>query len=842
MTKDELSVHNGRDGQKAYVAYKGNVYDVTSSGEWIDGKHHGHSAGMDLTPMMHTAPHGDDVLDKFPVVAQLEEDTSLNATDESSKEKLRAWYQKYHPHPMISHFPIVLHLLASVLDILFIFSPKEFYAVAVYYTFFVATVFGVIAMFTGFFSWWINYNLSYARAFIVKIILSFITLFLGVVGIIIYLQNPDVVYGLSPLSIMYHFIVFITGINIIIIGYYGGQITWGDKSEYIIEEEVVASKTIDKTEPIVVGKLPIAKQFDISFLSQTILNPVNLPVSNKTDASTKHTTISILIGGAAGAGIETLEKILSASLKSNGYFLFSSKEFMSRVRGGSNTTLIRISDGPISAPCWNVDIFIPLDHLALEHAKDRCTESTLVLVDESLSNAKYTAIGINETAKKLGNPRYTNTYIGGVIFGLLNLESESLLQSVDKNFKGDEKNIEAVNIGIQTGMRLDSSSLPAMPKPHKEEVSKLRLMDGTTASGFGFLAGGCNFVASYPMSPSTGVLNFMASMSKEFDIAVEQSEDEIASLHMVLGAWYGGARALTTTSGGGFALMGEALSLSGMSETPAVIYLAQRPGPATGMPTRTEQGDLNMALHSGHGTFQRVLLSPGNLKECVDYAYLAFELADRYQLPVILLIDQYLTDSVGMIESIDFSAYEQRRYITKTQSTYKRYLDVENGVSPRGIPGFGEGLVCADGHEHDERSQITEDYNQRVKMATKRERKEEALIQEALAPKYYGDGDIAIVGWGSTQGAISEALGLINDSRLSQVHFAWIHPLNPEHLENLNKYKHIIVIENNQDGAFSQRLKMYGIKVDKQILQFNGFAFFADQLEEMILKTLKELS
>lgn len=250
MTKDELSLHNGRDGQKAYVAYKGNIYDVTSSSQWEDGKHHGLSAGMDLTLMMANAPHGDGVFDKFPVVAKLEEDKSLNASQTDSKEKLRTWYQKYHPHPMISHFPIVLHLLAVVLDILFIFSPKEFYAITVYYTFFVATVFGVIAMITGFFSWWINYNLSRVRAFIVKIILSFITLFLGIVGIIIYLKNPDVVYSLSPISITYHLVVFITGINVIIIGYYGGQITWGDKSEYIRGEEGVISKTIDKTEPI----------------------------------------------------------------------------------------------------------------------------------------------------------------------------------------------------------------------------------------------------------------------------------------------------------------------------------------------------------------------------------------------------------------------------------------------------------------------------------------------------------------------------------------------------------------------------------------------------------------
>jgi 2-oxoglutarate ferredoxin oxidoreductase subunit alpha len=343
------------------------------------------------------------------------------------------------------------------------------------------------------------------------------------------------------------------------------------------------------------------------------------------------------------------------------------------------------------------------------------------------------------------------------------------------------------------------------------------------------------------MSPSTGVLNFMASMSKEFTIALEQSEDEIASLHMVLGAWYAGARALTTTSGGGFALMGEALSPSGMSEIPAVIYLAQRPGPATGLPTRSEQGDLNMALYSGHGPFPRVILAPGSLRECIDYAYLAFELADRFQSPVIYLSDEYLADAMGMIDDVDFSLFEQRRYICSTDAEYKRYVDTPSGVSPRGVPAFGDGLVCAEGHEHDERSQITEDYNKRVEMANKRARKEKALIAEAIAPEYIGNGEIAVVGWGSTRAAINEAIALLDDSRLTQVHFIWIHPLNPEHLEVLKKYKYIIMVENNADRAFANQLKMHDIKIDKMILQYNGFAFFVDQLKEMISKEIKEL-
>jgi len=838
MTRDELKLYDGRNGSKAYVAYKGRVYDVTNSSMWKDGQHQGmHSAGLDLTPMLADAPHGSEVFKGFTVVGILQEDK----TEVTNKENLRVWYKKFHPHPMVAHFPIVLHIFATLLDLLFFVTPKEIYALGVFYMFLIATVFGFIAMIPGVLSWWINYNFSSSRPFIVKIIVATLTLLLGVVGIVLYYANPAIVYEASLEGIIYHFIIILTGINVIVLGYYGGKITWGDSFGYT--DEKLEVKELEQI-PTSSQKLLSAGRYNLPFMHESTSCAIML-MQKKTEVTVtdEYSSLSILIGGAAGTGIETLEKILSDSFKRSGFYIFSTKEYMSRVRGGSNTILIRISDVPIEAPCWEVDLYVAIDAKALQHAKERFTNNTLIIVDDMFAeqNKDAVAIAMTESAKKLGNAKYKNTYVAGVIFGLLGTEVEPLQESVEKHFKDDNINMRALKIGFEAGVKLDSSKLPLLPQKNKQELEKLHLMDGTTASGFGFLNGGCNFVASYPMSPSTGVLNFMASMSKNLEIAVEQSEDEIASLHMVLGAWYAGARALTTTSGGGFALMGEALSLSGMSETPAVIYLAQRPGPATGMPTRTEQGDLNMALHSGHGAFARLLLAPGSLKECIDYGYLAFELADRYQIPVIFLIDQYLTDSVTMIEDVDFSEYEQRRYIIETDEDYKRYIDTQNGVSPRGIPGFGDGLVCAEGHEHDERSQITEAYNKRVQMASKRSRKEEALVAQAIAPECYGDGSIAIIGWGSTRGAIAEALKVLDNSRLTQVHFVWVYPLNPEHLEFLKDFEYIIVVENNTDGAFCDRLKIHGVKVDSQILQFNGFAFFADQLKNMILDTLKDL-
>ncbi|HEY9203778.1 MAG TPA: 2-oxoacid:acceptor oxidoreductase subunit alpha, partial [Sulfurimonas sp.] len=241
------------------------------------------------------------------------------------------------------------------------------------------------------------------------------------------------------------------------------------------------------------------------------------------------------------------------------------------------------------------------------------------------------------------------------------------------------------------------------------------------------------------------------------------------------------------------------------------------------------------------GPFPRVVLAPGSLRESVDYGYLAFELADRFQTPVILLSDQYLADSISMIEDVDFAAYEQRRYIVKTEEEYERYSDTQNGISPRGIPGLGDGLICSVGDEHDERGQITEDYKMREQMVAKRARKKSELIKEAVLPEVFGDGDVAIVGWGSTKGSISEALLSLNNPRLAKVHFAWVYPLSKEQLSVLEKFSHIIVVENNADGAFADQLKLHGIKIDDQILQSNGFNFFADQLSTMIEESIKEI-
>jgi len=817
MTLQELSRYNGKNGQPVYVAYKGVVYDVTQSGMWKDGEHQGeHVAGVDLTEAMQYAPHGDEVFKGFKEVGKLEvhekeihmpkQDSKLKNTI-TAKEKWRKWYQIYHPHPITAHFPIVLHFFAAGMDIAFLFSPLEKFEVGAYYAFFYATVFGLVAMIAGILSWWVNYGFNMIRPLVIKLYTSLFTLVTGGIGITLHILDPEIAYHHDTLALFYHFSILVTVPAVVILGYYGGKLTWWKETK----------NNAQTTE--------------------------NLPQESVESESLLQNDFTLMVGGSAGSGIKTVETLLSDAFASMGYCIFSTKEYMSRVRGGSNTVQIRISNTTLKAPKWKPDLFLALDELSASHVKDRIGVDTFVIGGQNEKFSNHLQISLQEEAKKHVTKQFVNTFAAGVLFGLLKLPLEALENSLKKRFgeKDNEANLEAIRQG-HLYAKSQNIELKKFPVPLKKSGEPMRYIDGTTATSFGFLAGGCNSVTSYPMSPSTGVLSFLAGLSKDFKIAIEQAEDEIAAFNMVLGVWYAGGRGVTTTSGGGFALMSESMSLSGMTETPAVVYLAQRPGPATGLPTRTEQGDLNLALYAGHGEFPRLILAPGDALEALELGHLAFEMAERFQIPALYLSDQYLADSVQSIPKVDFELFSQNRYIVKSQADYLRYKLIKSGISERAIPGYGDGLVSCDSDEHDERGQITESYKVREVMVEKRKHKLEPLRNEAIAPEIIGDGNIAIVGWGSTKGAISEVLSLLNDSRLSQVHFSWVYPLNKEHLSKLSEMKLLIVVENNSNAQFADLLKLNDIKVDATILQSNGFPFFTDILVDKIAQKVKELS
>jgi len=558
--------------------------------------------------------------------------------------------------------------------------------------------------------------------------------------------------------------------------------------------------------------------------------------------------ISIVLSGEAGQGIRTIELLIIKALKNSGYNVFSTTELMSRVRGGNNTTEIRISNKSIQSFVDKIDVLIVLSKNAIFRIENRLTKNTIIIGQDSFIEDKYKNgsykikdIALSSLAKEVGGLIYSNVIVLGLLSGILDINLNLIKEYITNHFstKGKiitENNISAIIIGYEKGKEFKLG----IQIEENEIVKNQVLLNGTESIAIGALAGGCNFISAYPMSPSTGVIQFLAKHSEEFGVVVEQAEDEISAINMIQGAWYAGARAMTTTSGGGFALMEEGISNAAITETPVVIHIAQRPGPSTGLPTRTEQGDLNLALYAGHGEFPRIIFAPGNFTDGIFLTQKAFNLADKYQVPVIILTDQFYIDSFQNIKSIDFLGFKVENYITKTDKNYKRYKITEDGISPRGIPMHGDACIRFDSHEHNEDGFITEDYDTRTKMVDKRLRKIDSISNESIPAEIIGSKNYKtlVVGWGSTYGVIKEAVEVLNDNDLAFAYFKQVYPLPNNTKEILSKAKNRIIIENNATSQFGQLIKSHtGLEFNKQILKYNGMPF---SLEE-IIKKLKEI-
>jgi 2-oxoglutarate ferredoxin oxidoreductase subunit alpha len=340
-----------------------------------------------------------------------------------------------------------------------------------------------------------------------------------------------------------------------------------------------------------------------------------------------------------------------------------------------------------------------------------------------------------------------------------------------------------------------------------------------------------------------GVLTHLSRSQERFGIIAEQAEDEISAVNMAIGGWYAGARAMVTTSGGGFALMTEGVSLAGMIESPLVVHIAQRPGPATGLPTRTEQADLMMALFSGHGEFPRAIFAPGDAEEAHALSARAFMLADRHQVPVFILTDQFMVDSIYDIEMPSVPGMVER-YVIRTREDYVRFAMTPNGISPRGVPGLGNGLVCVDSDEHDELGHITEDLGIRVAMNDKRLAKSKGLLDDVVEPTFHGgDGTgYLVIGWGSTKHAMIEAVRRLGRDDVSVLHLSQVYPVPRSVREALGKAKGHIFVENN---ATSQLMRLFKMEIDADpgatVVQYDGLPFASDVLGEMIRNEIAKL-
>jgi 2-oxoglutarate ferredoxin oxidoreductase subunit alpha len=375
------------------------------------------------------------------------------------------------------------------------------------------------------------------------------------------------------------------------------------------------------------------------------------------------------------------------------------------------------------------------------------------------------------------------------------------------------------------------------------------LLAGNEALALGAVAGGCKFAAGYPMTPGSSILHGLSADGPPLGLVFEQAEDEIAALNMAIGASYAGARSMVATSGGGFALMAEALSLAGMLETPVVIALAMRPGPATGMPTRTGQEDLEFAISAGHGEFPRMVLAPGSVEEAYALAFHAMEAAEAHQVPCILLTDQYLADTTVDIDPEDLPVLPVRRRIVRgaevprnAEGRYLRYALTESGVSPMAVPGEPGITIVSDSDEHSEDGHLTEDHGIRVRMEEKRARKEEGLAAETLPPLLAGppDGEAVLLGFGSTKGVIAEAREILAREGVSvaAVHLRQVWPFPTGAVEGiLSRYGTALTVENNRHGQLARLIRREtGRQVAGTVSRSDGLPF----TPEAVAKEVKE--
>ncbi|MEN3008378.1 2-oxoacid:acceptor oxidoreductase subunit alpha [Pseudothermotoga sp.] len=550
--------------------------------------------------------------------------------------------------------------------------------------------------------------------------------------------------------------------------------------------------------------------------------------------------VSVVLSGAAGQGIQTVEEILTKVVKDSDLYVFATKEYMSRVRGGNNSTTLRISCEPVHANIDRIDLLVVLNENAIDRLRWRMNDSTIVLGEEKFvrNEPNHVIIDFSKIAESFGNRIYANSVATGVLAGIMNLNVEALKKNIEEHFSTRSKEIIGANVSAALkGYEIGRSLNLKLELTRCEEVKHKRLLSGSKAVALGAVAAGCNFVSSYPMSPSTVVFTELAKMAKSHGILVEQAEDEIAAANMVIAAWYAGARGLVTTSGGGFALMCEAISLAGMIETPIVVHLGQRPGPATGLPTRTEQADLNLVLYAGHGEFPRVVYAPGSIEEAYELTARAFNVADKFQIPVFILTDQYLLDSYYLVDQLPEVSIE--RHIVKTNQNYRRYEITEDGISPRGIPGYGDGLVRVDSDEHDEFGHITESASVRKMMVEKRLKKFKRIVEESLTPKFFGSEnyEALLVSWGSTFLIVREALRSLGNDKIAHLHFPQVYPVPPTAKRFFEKAKKIIFIEQNATGQFADLIKQtFCMDTPNRILKYDGFPYSVEQ----VLRAVRE--
>ena len=570
-------------------------------------------------------------------------------------------------------------------------------------------------------------------------------------------------------------------------------------------------------------------------------------------------TVTVRIGGEAGQGISRSGMLLGKSMMRGGFYAYGAIDYPSLIRGGHNFYTVRASTRKVHSLSGGPDLVIALNKASLLKHQESVNPGGGIIYDEkdeiseedlNRDDLTYYPVPMSEIVEELGGPKIMrNTVALGAAAALVGLNADILKEILAETFVGKDKiismNIEAVQKGWETVIEFDYGFQCRLEDGARPERMWLT---GNEAVALGAHAAGCNFYAAYPMTPASAVLHYYAGHDEETDSVVIQTESEISAMCMTVGASYAGVRAMTSTSGGGFCLMTEALSMAAIQENPVVIMLGQRPGPSTGLATYSAQSDLLFAIYGAHGEFQRIVLAPGDVNECFYLTAEAFNLAERFQIPVIVLTDKEIIESHETVKKFDASKVDiVRGYLLREWNgeEYLRYKDTEDGTSPRIVPGTPNALVLSNSNEHTERGFSTSKAEPTVKMIDKRFRKEEhikKLIEKCSPIKAYGSDNpqVTMVGWGSTKGPALETINQLAEEGIP-VQYVQIRVMEPfpEGLESHLKGK-TVLFENNRTAELGKLIKLNtGYSFDNIRLRYDGRPLTPFEMVEKVKEVIQ---
>jgi len=569
------------------------------------------------------------------------------------------------------------------------------------------------------------------------------------------------------------------------------------------------------------------------------------------------------IAGAAGDGILNAGLMLARMCLRAGMVVFASAEYPSLIRGGHNHLDVHVSEQQIHSHTQNLTILVAMNRESVEKHASKIVEGGAIIYDpdetvvgngDVRDDVRLCPVPLMKLATQCGGKIMRNVVAMGATLALLDADIELFNNVLRQNFgakKGQDvvaKNIDAARLGYEHIKKATA------PFPYRLEARKVKsriFLSGNEAISIGAIKAGCKFFAAYPMTPASSVLHVMAANEKNFNMVVKHTEDEIAAINMVVGAAHAGVRAMTSTSGGGFALMCEGFGLAAQTETPIVVVEAQRPGPATGMATHSGQGDLRFMLHASTDEFPRIVVAPGDVSECYYTTIDVFNLAEKYQLPAIIMTDKFLGESFHSVEEFSSHARIERGALLSDDeiantSDYRRYKITESGVSPRALPGQKGGEYTASSYEHTEEGMECELESVRVAMHDKRFRKMESLSREVVHPSLVGDAntDITFISWGSPKGPIKDAMALLKKAGVSSNYYQvlYLSPFpNKQIADVIASAKLSVVVENNKTSLLSGLIReQTGLAIEHHILKYDGRPFWPEEIAHQAAKIMQQ--